>query len=92
MSGQTRSKHYIQQQYGKLLNKIKKAVADDAKPEKPEGETKTVNDDFTRFLNALAKAEAQTKKGKPDNSIPETVNAEFAKFMESLPALIKAAK
>lgn len=90
MSGQKRSKLYIQQQYGKLLNKIKKAVADDAKPEKPEGNTKTVNDDMTRFLNALAKAEAQTKKGKPDNSIPETVSAEFAKFMKSLPALIKA--
>ena len=92
MAGQTKSKHYIQQQYGKLLNKIKKAVADDAKPENPEGKTKTVNDDFTRFLNALGTAEAQTRKGKPDNSIPETVKKEFAKFMESLPALIKAEK
>ena len=92
-----RTKKYIQQQYGKIISAVGKAITQ-AEKDAEEGvdsgkpKEKTVNDDFTRFLNALGKAEAQTKKGKPDNSIPETVSAEFAKFMESLPDLIKAAK
>jgi len=92
-----RTKKYIQQQYGKIISAVGKALKQAAKDaedgvDSSEPKEKTVNDDFTRFLNALAKAETQTKKGKPDNSIPETVSAEFAKFMESLPDLIKAAK
>jgi hypothetical protein len=91
-----RSKKYIQQQYGKIISTVGKALRQAVKDAEEGTDTgtkeKTVNDDFTRFLNALGKAETQTKKGKPDNSIPETVSAEFAKFMESLPDLIKAAK
>jgi len=97
LMGQLRNKRYIQQQYGKIISTVGKALKQAAKDaeegvDSSEPKEKTKRNDFDRFLDGLAKSEAQTKKGKPDNSIPENVKVEFVKFMETLPDLIKAAK
>ena len=79
LSGQLRTKQYIQQQYGKIISAVGAAIKQAAKDAEdgvdPNAtKEKTKKTDCQRALEGIAKANTQANKSKPDGSIPEALS------------------
>ena len=75
INGAPRTKQYIQQQYGKIISAVSKAIKQAAKDAEDGTDTDTKEkkerSDLDRASDGIAKANTQATKKKPDMSISE---------------------
>lgn len=84
MKGQVRSKKYIQQQVGKLINLIKADIKNFSEPVTKVASNHVERTHYDRFLDTLAKAAKQCAKAKAEGSIPNEYSRAFNELMTKL--------